>query len=131
MGKKKSSNELNSNPSPAKSPVKHNDIWSTIESGEAKSASVSHYKEPKNEPKFVHPAKLAKPKKIFDGLDIPERILSHGKIEEKSGGKKRKNRESSPKTENKKQKVDAKPKEHVVVKKQNKRKISNISKSPE
>ncbi|KAF1770349.1 hypothetical protein GCK72_002167 [Caenorhabditis remanei] len=127
MGKKKSSNGLISNPSPAKSPVKRNDIWSTIESGEAKSASVSHYKEPKNEPKFVHPAKLAKPKKIFDGLDIPERILSHGKIEEKSGGKKRKNRESSPKTENKKQKVDVKPKELAVVKKQNKHSTATLS----
>ncbi|EGT52635.1 hypothetical protein CAEBREN_31833 [Caenorhabditis brenneri] len=119
MGKKKSLNGSKVNPSPVKSPVKYTDRWSSIENGEAKSAAVVNYKEPSKEPKFVHPAKLAKEKKIHDGLDIPERVLSHGPIGEKEGGKKRKYGEGSPKMDTKKQKVEFKKTDVIVSKKQN------------
>ncbi|CAP31037.1 Protein CBR-JMJC-1 [Caenorhabditis briggsae] len=125
MGKKNKSNgggNTNNTPTktPSKPPVKFNDKWASIENGEAKSASVSHYKEPSKEPKFVHPAKLAKEKKIFDGLDIPERVLAHGKVVEQNGGKKRRHREISPKMEAKKPKVESKSKDGVAAKKAHK-----------
>uniref|UniRef100_A0A1I7TKC0 Bifunctional lysine-specific demethylase and histidyl-hydroxylase n=1 Tax=Caenorhabditis tropicalis TaxID=1561998 RepID=A0A1I7TKC0_9PELO len=119
MGKKKNSTVVNGNQIPTKSPSKINDRWSSIENGEAKSAAVFNYKEPSKDPKFVHPAKLAKPKKMFDGLDIEERVLSHGPIEGK-GSKKRKNRENSVKSNAKKQRIDVKRTDIVLSKQQNK-----------
>lgn len=63
-----------------------------------------HYKEPSSEPKFVHPAKLLKPKRIHDGRDA-ERVLTGGPVQQ-NGPTKRKNKEVSPKVQVKKSKQE-------------------------
>ncbi|CAI2303209.1 unnamed protein product [Caenorhabditis sp. 36 PRJEB53466] len=118
MGKKKRGNGSSKGVSSTeKSSVKHTDRWASIEKGEARSAASLHFKAPSDEPKFVHPAKLAKPKKIHDGLDV-SRVLMNGK---QSGGTKRKHQETPPKLKSKKQK-----KNEVAVKKVEKKKEKKV-----